>query len=481
MAISTHAFRKFRSRVDQTHGGSQQVLQQSDFSYVGCFGLFNTEALYMAFAYGTGTARVVGGFLQFLVTAGVTDYDSAILEFRDPGTYSTNFATAPRSENVRTYWGLNPYGSNRRSWDSFGNDRVPNGNRWYPGNLYWHEANQLLYYTYWDTYNTTGFQDWGLGAASLDNPSTQACTPYGPWRISCTDGDGNTWYGPHRAMHLGLHPITGKMTCASTLVSGNAASPWGPDYYEGLDFPTPSTPSGQFSATLHQPNRYLEHYYQAHTEDGHYTAPLRNFRRRSDLYIFESFPTDYSPYVMVDPANYSGVGAWTAMDVTTSHVYLNLTNKRGLIYPAQLVGSATTTDPLDGNAGHMWYENPTNHHFCPHGFDAPTNPITGMPEHAQGPVSRAQWPAFIIYDPNDLEAVKNTSSDYTVEPSSVINLESQFGIHCAPEGITGGVKNISFCYFDTTRNYLFLLAQRADVNYIPGYATALMHVFHVQD
>lgn len=485
MPVATHTSRNVRGRVDQS-GSGQQVLQQSDFTYVGCFGLLASEALYFSRNYGAATARRVGGFLQFLVAAGVSDYDSAVLEFRDPESYSTNYLTAPRSENVRNNWGVNPYGGSpglRQSWDPAGNVRIANGNKWYTGCLFWHEANQLLYHTYWDTYNGAGYPDWGLGAASLDNPTTGACTAYGPWRIMCTDSDGRTWGGPHRALHIGQHPITGKMTCGSSLVSANANSPWGPDYYEGVTFPTATTPSGQFAADLAMPNRYLEHYYQAHTEDGHYTPPLRQFHRNSDLYIFETFPTNYSPYVTVDPANYGGVGSWTQIDGTTSHVYLNLTNKRGLLYFGSLAGSATTTNPLDGNAGHVWYENNgVGHLLCTHGFDAPLNPLTGDPARATGPVSRSQWPCLIIYDPLQLDAVKNTASDYTVQPTSVINLESQFGIKCASEGTEGGLKNISFCYFDTTRNYLFLLAIRADEgHYLPGNNTSLMHVFHVQD
>ena len=88
---------------------------------------------------------------------------------------------------------------------------------------------------------------------------------------------------------------------------------------------------------------------------------------------------------------------------------------------------------------------------CTHGC-APAGPT--------GPATTAAFPAFTIYDPDDLLAVRNGSKvDYTVEPRSVIDLERTFGIKTAPLTFPGAGKYIRGFYFDPVRKYLFVLRQ----------------------
>src|SRR5262249_47411497 len=158
------------------------VLQASDITYLGAFRM--PTATDTTFAYGYLSGRMVNGRAHlFLYGNNVTVPKDAVYEIEDPGSYDTNYLQAPRA-NLVTAWG-DIYHGKRVSWDAQGNQF--NLQYLYPGGIYWSESTQLLYWTYGDAYNVALRPDWGLGATSLDNPTTGATTAYGPWRTAATN------------------------------------------------------------------------------------------------------------------------------------------------------------------------------------------------------------------------------------------------------------------------------------------------------
>lgn len=478
-------------------GGPAGILTRSQITYVGCFGLFSgSDSGAMGSSQGGATARIrpSDGKLVFLVTreANGGGDEFPIYEVEDPLSYSTNYATAPRSANYPTakyvgeVRGKTYLGNYMKSWFTTtvvdggvthnpGDPRPPSGGGWNMGALYYNEANNYLYSTYFDAYNTSGFPDWGLVATDLGtlNPTTNVYDnwhTYGPWRIKCTDALGIDHYGPWRALQIGKHPTTGKMMCNGTLISGNSGCSWGPNVWEGADWPTSSTPSGYGAPDIVMPNRYLESYYMGGliNSSGVPSGPVKSARRPYNPYVWE--PTVRSPYTSVDPAMNGGVGSWTEVDTVTLGPWLSLSHRRGVLHFGGCCGSPVQ-DPLNPLSAHEWYQ--TEASLCYHGFDAPL--------HSQGPVSTRNFPFLAIYDPNDLAAVVNTANDYTPEPVDFIDLEAEYGIR-TPDMDTGGYKNCGFVYWDASRNYLFFMSLYADNVYPPGGAKgALMHVLHIAD
>lgn len=463
--------------VSVSNAGVTGVLSQSDITYVGCFRMPATGTD-TTFAYGWMTGRVVSGVLHLLLyqNHSTTIYfpGDSIIEVVDPGTYSTNYTTAPRC-TLATYWG-NIYHGKRVSWTSDGTLKTLDYA--VPAGLYWNEDTGLLYWTYADQYNVSGGRDWALGASSLDNPSGPTTTAYGPWRVTATDGDGSTFYGPWRTLYIFLAP-DGTLAGGSQPMSGNASAPWGPDMYAGIDWPTAGTPAGYGNPDLHQPDRYLEYYFMGNQGSANFVdanglvhGNLRSFRRTNEQALFEN--VGGATPLRVNPALNGGVGSWAEQDGTSGAVWLQLTHKRGVIFMANICGAVSQT-PSDPLACHEWYATGLNNFTCSH----------GIVSHAgiTGPVRTAGFPAFIIFDPDDLTDVKNgDTTDYTVDPVSLIDLESTYGIRTADIGVIGAGKSIGGAYWDATRNYLFVIAGSADNSRAgDNFLESLIHVFHIAD
>lgn len=230
------------------------IIQASDITYLGALRMPDA-GVDTTFAYGGMTGRVVNGRVHLFLYGKHPSDSDPVYEIEDPDAgYMTDYHVATRTRLV-TAWG-DIYKGRRQSWNADGSPvdlsayQIPDG-------LYWNDATQLLYWTYYDSYNVSIRPDWGLGASSLDDPATAHSTAYGPWRAVATDGDNNKWYGPWRCRYLFSNPLDGSMMCGSGISSGNSASPWGPDAYGGRPWPTASTPAGRTSPDLTLPKRYL--------------------------------------------------------------------------------------------------------------------------------------------------------------------------------------------------------------------------------
>ncbi len=458
---------------------AKTVFDASDITYLGAVRMPAT-GVDTSYAYGGLAGRIVNGHVRlFLYGNNVAAPKDAVYEIEEPGSgYDPNYAQAPRASLV-TAWG-DVYHGKRQSWDS--NGAAVNLQYVYPDGLYWNEATQLLYWTYYDAYNVTHRPDWGLGATALTDPSNGASTAYGPWRTTVRDGDGTSYYGPWRCRYLWANPSDGSMMCGSTLMSGNSLSPWGPDAYGGHAWPTATTPGGYGTPDVSLPNRYLEHYFMGSTNSSNYVdsngivhGHLRAFRRTNSLPVWED-PASTAPALRANPGLNGGVSSWTDLDTVSAATWLELTNKRGVIFASTLVGSPTQNTSDCTNAAHEWYSNSGVHPpngACSHGC-APPVAITG-------PVTTAAFPALIVYDPDQLLAIRNGSlADYSADPRSVIDLDQAYHIKTAAITTVGAGKTIRGMYFDPIRKYLFVLAAQADDS-TPGIFQSLIHVFAIRD
>ena len=462
---------------------ARPVLGVNDISYLGAIRM-PAAGVNTTYSYGGLTGRIVNGRVHFFVYGNTVSQDPTlkdwVYEIEDPGGgYNTDYNQAPRA-NLVTNWG-DIYHGKRVNYDTDGSSWVSGYTT--PEGLYWNDSTQLLYWTYYNAYDVTALYKWGLGATSLDNPSTGSSTSYGPWKVGATDGDGATWYGGWRCLYLFANPLDGTMMCGSHLQSGNASSPWGPDAYGGAQWPTAATPGGFGRPDIRMPNRYLEYYLMTNTNSANYVdqngvvhGQLRSARRTFQPPVWEDYNALHNLTVRANPGLNGGVTSWSDVDSTNGAIWLELTNKRAVIFSNSLAGSTSQNVNDCVNTAHEWYGN------------AGVNPPIGACTHGcapaapTGPGTTAAFPAFTIYDPDDLLAVRNGSKvDYTVEPRSVIDLERTFGIKTAPLTFPGAGKYIRGFYFDPVRKYLFVLANQADDSGSIYNIQSLIHVFAIRD
>jgi hypothetical protein len=456
------------------------LIGAADISYAGCFRLPTNVAAATTSADGAMTGRKVNGQLRFLITGSEAELDSPIIEITDPGTYHTNYREAPQATLIQTF--DTAYRAKRGTWRApLASERPSEPFFPFPqkvainAGLYWHEPTQLLYITYSDTYNVSGAPDWGLIAVRLNGDKTTEA--FGPWRLKATDSRGS-WYGPHRAAWLAAHPQSGKLITGSSLGSGNANYPWGPDLYGELDWPTSATPAGVRAPDLVLPRRYLEYYFMGSSivpATGSANGPIKSFRRRVDPPVYEYFPAtpDYAePMVLnVNPARYGGVGSWGQNDQVGGIAWIQTATKRGVLFCGSVAGSPIQ-DPKDPRASHVWYSNVFSPK-CSHGIPSPVA-ITG-------PVSTAHFPFLCGYDPAALEAVaKGQKTDYEVEPAWFLNLTTAFGIQTSAENVVGGLRNLQGFHWDPDRSLLFAISHRADEFTAFGTLASLVHVFKIR-
>lgn len=423
--------------------GSKRVIQAKDLVYLGALRV-NDSGVRLDFSYGQLTGRRVNGQVR-LIMAGNIVQGAPVYEFSDPGGYSTTPNSAPKMPLVRN-WG-NIYGTARTTWDTQGVEQpIP---ALYMGGIHWSESQQLLYWTYLNTYNTTGLDDWCLGATELAVGGPIAS---GPWRPS---GGGKK--GPWRCTRVTEHPTTGEMLCGATLASGNNKSPWGPDMWVG-SFPTAATPAGYGNPDI-AISKYLTYYTmfgRINTTTGTWTGNVTSCRRPGD-YFFEPGYTN----THIDPTLNGGIGSWTELDFWNDMTWIDLPDCHGVIYTGVLASA------------HEWYSTANQNHInCSHGVPPPVT-ITG-------PVSTDAYPFMAIYNPDDLTAVRNGSRvDYTVDPAQLVNARAQWNLQTAPINSVGSARSISGQYFDAVTRKLYICAPEAEVVVQNQYYLPIVHVFQL--
>lgn len=460
--------------------------------------------LYMAFAYGDCTGRVVDGKTRLLFTGEIPNGGPV---------YEVEVTDAPVATFVQQW--LDPYKGKRGTWVSGAqirqtiaaqrkaverpphlltsqqlqrtvdywqrlSKRVPKDDQWVwvdwgannqvvNGGHYYHPELDLFYVTYCDTYNVANRPDHHVVAMRLHPDGTNET--YGPFRLQARNGDGTVLQSTRAISQLRPHPVSGKILGTTTLTSGSPSCPWGANLVGGGDWPTPATEVGP-EANIVNPDCYLWYYYMeakigwdtGEIIDG---SPLRSQRRRIHPYIFEAFPPPNQANA-VDPTKYGGIGSWGDLDFVGGLEPLD-----DRVYFIGSLSGSPIQDPTNPEAGHVWYANSINP-LCNHGF-------LPVPQGITGPCSRARFPWACVYPWSALNAVKaGQAVDWQQEPLAESNLEVDFGIVTAPGHSVGNGKSVNGGFFrPDTRDY-FIIAQGADQGQTTwGVYNPLIHQFKV--
>jgi hypothetical protein len=146
---------------------SKQLLTQADFKYLGAFVMPDTTPSGADAQFGRGlTHRYVNGELRMFSAAW---NPQSVFEVRVPNLSTKS--PYPQAQIVRE-WG-DIYGSKRYT--------LSGGSEVF--GLYWDEADQRLYWSYGDIYNTQTSDDPSVGYSTL-NDATGKATPVGAWRFT---------------------------------------------------------------------------------------------------------------------------------------------------------------------------------------------------------------------------------------------------------------------------------------------------------
>lgn len=420
------------------------MLRSTDLQYLGAYRC-PSQGAWMDFSYGHMTGRIVNGETR-LIMSGNRVRQAPVYEFAVPNAVpNASPILAPKMTLVRE-WG-DIYHGKRTTWDTVGVEQIVQG--MFPGGMHWSEKQRLLYWTYYNSYNTSHFQDWSLGASRLNPDGTSQA--FGPWRPT---GGGKS--GPWRCLRVAELP-NGGMLCGTTLASGNSESPWGPELWDGT-FPNASTPAGYGAPDL-PVAKNLTYYPMIGgiNPDGTPKGPIKSCRRPGD-YAFETLAN--AGILQVDPLKNGGVGSWSERDSWSDMTWIDLPDRQGVIFTGHL------------GADHIWYSNAGIGNLnCSHGQPPPLA--------VTGPVSTRAYPAIWIYDQNDLLAVRAGSKvDYTVDPVETINAEKTYGLVTAPITFVGSDKTIAGQFFDAANRRLYIAAPDADDTNL-GIHFPLVHVFQV--
>jgi hypothetical protein len=513
------------------------VLAASDFTYQGMIRM-PLVGVDTSLAMGGMSGRQVAGDTHLFIYSNWGGVDEpGVYEIDVTGlTPNTTLASAPRSTLV-TDWGV-VFDGHRTAWEDDDDPISLAGSQSLPHGLYWHEANQLLYWGFAVGY--TGTAPESIGASSLDDNDPVTVTGCGSWRYTYAGG-ASTGVDGSRTHYFTAHPTTGKMLSGGISKSGNAAIPWGPSLVGGQDWPTCATPAGATETPLSTPDKYLNYYYPddaPYTTLGAVTGTVRQFKFPVNFtYAFENFNPNS---IQANPAT-AGYGTWSDENSsTTSVTWFNGTHKKGVIYTGTIQAS-TETDLEDcTNSTHLWYRNESNGYIrltSASGSFAASSTITGgtsgstanvtqtsgneyiywngfttpftigetvtgpsgsgtVSEYdlfdtcnhqcacvqcATGPSTTRSTPVLIIYDPDDLEAVKaGSATDYATVPEHVIDVEAAYGVVTAAQTETVA-NHIGGAYLNGTTLYLHAL--RADCTRTGNcnFSETVIHVFTIDD
>jgi hypothetical protein len=441
----------------------------------------------------TGAQITVNSALGGIPAAGDTirREGDEIYEFADPGTYSLDYTQAPTA-TILNYWG-DIYQGRRCTWRQ--------NTLLYPlqyqilASLYWHEGNQLLYWGYYDAYNATGETDWAFGATALTTPNGSSTvgdsTAYGPWRTYHEDMDGHERYGGASSAMLTMAP-DGTIGGAGAYFNVREWS-WGPMLLGGAAWPTSATASGLGAADLTLSDSYLQYFYMGaggynvtnnyFNLDGSVNGAFRSFQfpltpNRNYQFCQGPEQLDGSSVVWSD-FNTAGRCSWNQSCGVGPGVWVDLGTKKGVFFAAK-IGGSTVQDPESVDAAHIWYFNNFTAPECLHGI-AGGYPNT---DTIAGPVSTANVAMLMIYNPDDLTAAKTGAvPPYAPQPNTWIDVETTYNARVAPKFSDAGTTlpyshHLGAMYFDSRRNYLFVMAAQAD-NSTSGLYKPLVHVFQL--
>ncbi len=341
-------------------GGGQAVLQASDLTYLGAFRV-PSSGTDGSFSAGSIAGRVVSGDQHIFFLGNKNTYCSpALYEINvqdlvlDP---TDTLAESPQAEFFGD-WGQFDNGEDLKIDDSgtptCGVNAPPQG-------LHYNAANGYIYMGYNIGYTSTA--RYTTIAKHLDNNVTFASTVCGPFAYEYASSDIGA--PGTRTYMLSEHPTTGKMLGSSAYKSGDSGLPNGPSLIGGADWPT--CPGGGTGASnILQPDVYLNYYFQTAAFSA-YGVPILTVKAFQYNQLTYAFERTYQNSVRSDPAENGGYGTWTgAMDAQSQPVWIEGTNKHGLIVPAGIIaGNGTDENDCDSgtpltDTAHGWYRTEGN-------------------------------------------------------------------------------------------------------------------------
>jgi len=413
---------------------------------------------------GALTGRYVNGHVHLFTTVPDENggYHSDIAELADTESYDTNYLTAPRMIALHHYGNLDGPRNTTYVYNADGNSLTgqPNCagetyNAFYTKSIFWSEQNQLLYLMSGDTYVNYN-ANWALWSATLHDDNT--ATTHGPWRLGVSGA-------PHVEQYYnnfyGLDP-NGLPLVGGSIASGNSGSPWGPNLFSG-DLPLANATVGCNAITM-MPNEYVD--YPAGNpstvlnRDGSIIAGqiLKSAKRIPANYNWPGTPgSSNNPWPFINPDLNAGNGSWTSSDRVYAGAWINLPDKVGMIFGG------------GRGEGKVWYgayNDQTPNDNCGYG--------------TQGEHSEIWASHFWIYDPTDLNKVKNGQ----VNPWD-IQWKSDFGLsELSPLAVTtcGGGSNNSIrgMYFSPETRKLYVSVEGVDSS-VNGLYQNEVYVFYIRD
>ncbi len=444
-----------------TKASGPTVLQPSDFVYLGAmrvpysgFGGLQWDG---ASGGGALTGRVVDGHVHLFMTA----HDNRQLgEFLDTESYNSDYSQAPRMQLIANY------GSTRERVITYVNPAtgtidgseytVPNSPD--EQSIYWSDATQMLYVTYTDGYNVTLRPNWDVYALDL-NSSNATHTAYGPWRLDTPKGPG----AQHGFLFYGQLP-DGSTGIGGTLQSGNSGNSWGPELFGGLQLPTRTSPTGSSIIGPNATDTYVSYKYggldttiDGSIIPGHTFQPMR--RIPAD---YNFAPSAYSSN-QLNPALNGGAGSWLDVDRTLGGAWINLPDKVGMLF----VGYRGTGD--------FWYGPDRS---MP-GYDIGNFVDTCAPGNV-GPHTTSYEPYWFIYNPTDLNKVKNGQlNSWDPQPAYAFNPKvaiAPFNSACGG----GAFNNFRAAYFNPATRKLYVTVSNSD-NTAFGIYNNVILVYYIKD
>lgn len=345
-------------------------------------------------------------------------------------------------------------------WDTFQNTPAADGG------FEFTPDNRFMVVPYVDVYDVGSSQRAAFVLVEFN--ADGSTTGYGPFVTSGIDGHNEVAYGPRVSSMLCRNPFTGLMVTGSTLMSGNRASTWGPCYFTGQPWPTPSSPVGPEEViNLHQKGLYYNYMGWDQGIGAQIDmngvlmpgVPLRSMKRTVSPGPFERpHPDDPGQNVLnIDPAVY-GYGSWRDVEFAGGQRIVRIGNKAVML---------VVSNALDG---HGWYATVWNNWTCNHGIQ-----VLGI----TGPVATSTYPSLLGFDVADIQKVLNGQiQPWQVEPVYQVNLfDHAPGIRFAPQENVGGARAHGLGYFHEPTLELYTVAQRADDSRWGHYSGAMFHVW----
>ncbi|HUP57270.1 MAG TPA: hypothetical protein VM598_07455, partial [Bdellovibrionota bacterium] len=300
------------------------VLKPEDFTYLGAMKM---PLELTGGALGTLAARKVGGELRFFSTGSYLA-NSPVFEFPYVG-HSLDFAAAPRSRVIQE-WG-DIYQGKKATWSESGERTEFGGNVGLVSSLLFHQ--NRLYWTYINRFNYElgGSNDFCLGMTDLRG-GPGAMLSYGPWQF---DGSADPLQVSQNLSGYLLHLPSGKL--------GIGGGMWGPALRE-LEPPGDSTPGGFGSSRL-RGKKHLEYTRDPWPLGAGGTIPagaaIKRFRRDNG-YVWKE--TAYYTQNIDPNTTPKNQGYWTHVDSTNGAVWIDLPDKKGVLW----FGDLATGNVWDG-------------------------------------------------------------------------------------------------------------------------------------